>query len=61
MHDTINNVLGPEGLSIKKNVHAQKAEILGILIDFTTASMRPKDTAIEKLFYVLFSTDVTKR
>ena len=61
VHDTINDVLGPEGLSIKKNVHAQKTEILGILIDFTTASMRPKDTAIEKLFYVLFSTDVTKR
>ena len=30
VHETINDVLGPEGLSIKKNVHAQRAEILGI-------------------------------
>ena len=48
VHDTINAVLGPEGLSVKKNVHAQTAEILGILIGFPTASVRPKDTAIEK-------------
>ena len=60
VHDTITAVLGPEGLSVKKNVHAQKAEILGIFIDFPTASMRPKDTAIEKLFLVLFSADVAK-
>ena len=60
VHDTITAVLGPEGLSVKKNVHAQKAEILGIFIDFPTASMRPKDTAIEKLFFVLFSADVAK-
>ena len=60
VHETITNVLGPEGLSIKKNVHAQTAEILGILIDLPTATMRPKDKAIEKLFYVLFSVDVAK-
>ena len=60
VHETITNVLGPEGLSIKKNVHAQTAEILGILIDLPTATMRPKDKAIEKLYYVLFSIDSAK-
>jgi hypothetical protein len=40
-------VLGPDGVSVKKNVFAQRAEeILGILADYTTA--------IEKMFYLLF-------
>jgi len=60
VHRVITDVLGPEGLSVKKNVHAQTAEILGILVDLPTASMRPKDKAIEKLFYVLFSIDASK-
>ncbi len=60
VHDTITNVLGPEGLSVKKNVHAQTAEILGMLVDFKTATIRPKDKAIEKLFFVLFSIDASK-
>ena len=58
VHDTITNVLGPDGISVKKNIHSLTAEILGILIDLPTATMRPKDNAIEKLFYVLFSVDV---
>ena len=57
VHDTITNVLGPDGISVKKNIHSQTAEILVILIDLPTATMRPKDNAIEKLFYVLFSVD----
>ena len=57
VHDTITNVLGPDGISVKKNIHSQTAEILGILIDLPTATMRPKDNAIEKLVYVLFSVD----
>jgi hypothetical protein len=54
-HDTIRGVLGHEGLSVKKNVFAQVAEILGILVDYTTGTVRPKDKAIEKMFYLLFS------
>ena len=40
---------------MKKNVFAQVAEILGILVDYTTGTVRPKDKAIEKMFYLLFS------
>ena len=60
VHDAITGTLGPDGLSIKKNVHSQRAEILGILIDFTTGTMRPKDKGLEKLFYVLFSVDISQ-
>ena len=52
VHDTIN--------AVKKNIHAQTAEILGILIDLPTATMRPKDNAIKTPFYVLFSVDAAK-
>jgi hypothetical protein len=41
-------------------MHAQNAEILGILTDLCIATMRPKDNAIEKLFYVLFNVDAKK-
>ena len=37
-NNTINAVLGPEGLSVKQNVHAQTPEIIGILIDPKTTS-----------------------
>ena len=57
VHETIDK----EGLSVKKNVHAQIAEILGILINFPSATMRPKDKAIEKLFFLLFSIDIEKQ
>jgi hypothetical protein len=60
VYDTITAVLGPEGISVKKNMHAQNAEILGILTDLCIATMRPKDNAIEKLFYVLFNVDAKK-
>jgi hypothetical protein len=59
VHDTINGVLGPEGVSVKKNVLAQKAEILGILVDYTTGTVRPTDRrVIEKMFYLIFSIDI---
>ena len=48
VHDTINAVVVPDGLSARKNVHAQRAEIVGILIDFPTATIRSKDNAIKK-------------
>ncbi len=60
VYDSITAVLGPEGISVKKNMHAQNAEILGILTDLRIATMRPKDNAIEKLFYVLFNVDAKK-
>ena len=60
VYDTITAVLGPEGISVKKNMHAQNAEILSILTDLRIATMRPKDNVIEKLFYVLFNVDAKK-
>ena len=59
VHDTIRGVLGYEGLSVKKNVFSQTAEILGILVDYTTGTVRPKDKAIEKMFYLLFSIEAS--
>ena len=59
VHEKIRGVPGPTGLS--ENVHAQVADILGILVDCTKGTLRPKDKAIEKLFFVAFSVDLTKR
>ena len=39
---------------MKKNVFAQTAEILGFLVDFPSGTVRPKNGAIEKLFFLLF-------
>ena len=60
VHDTINAVFCPEAYPSKRMDTRKRAEILGILIDLPTATMRPKDNAIEKLFYVLFSIDAAK-
>lgn len=57
VHTTIRGVLGYEGLSEKKNVFSQNAEILGIMVNYVTGTVRPKDKAIEKMFYLLFSVD----
>ena len=54
VHNAIRGTLGYEGLSVKKNVFSQTAEILGYHVDFTAATVRPKTGAIEKLFFVLF-------
>jgi hypothetical protein len=54
VHDAIRGTLGYEGLSVKKNVFSQTAEILGYHVDFTAETVRPKTGAIEKLFFVLF-------
>ena len=49
-------VLAPgAAISTEKSVFAQAAEILGYYVDCTTATIRPKDRAIDKLFFVLFS------
>ena len=60
VHDTINAVFCPEAYPSKRMDTRKRAEILGILIDLPTATMRPKDNAIENLFYVLFSIDAAK-
>ena len=57
-HQTIRGVVGYEGLSVKKNVFSQTAEILGILVNCTEGTVRPKDKALDKLFFVLFSIDI---
>ena len=57
-HDTIRGVVGYEGLSVKKNVFSQTAEILGILVNCVEETVRPKDKALDKLFFVLFSIDI---
>ena len=61
VHEIIRGVLGPNGLSEKKNVFAQTADVLGILVDCTKGTLRPKDKAIEKLFFVAFSVDLSKK
>ena len=54
VHQAIRGTLGFEGLSVKKNVFSQTAEILGFHVDFPNETVRPKTPAIEKLFFVLF-------
>ena len=56
VHNAIRGTLGYDGLSVKKNVSAQTAEILGFHVDFPTGRVRPKDGAIEKMFFALGST-----
>ena len=52
-------VLAPgTSISLEKRVLSPAADILGYHVDCITASIRPKDRAIDKLFFVLFSFDV---
>ena len=46
VHEIIRGVLGLTGLSEKKNVGAQVADIVGILVECTKGTLRPKDKAI---------------
>ena len=49
-------VLAPgTAISIEKSVLAPTADILGYHVDCQVATIRPKDRAIDKLFFVLFS------
>jgi hypothetical protein len=43
---------------VKKNVFSQAAEILGILVQCVQETVRPKDKALDKIFFVLFSIDI---
>ena len=51
----------PHRIVGRKNAHAQIADILGILVDCTKGALRPKDKVIEKLLFVAFSVDLSKR
>ena len=51
-------VLAPgASIAMEKRVLAPAADILGFHVDCSTAKIRPKDRAIDKLFFVLFSFD----
>ena len=51
-------ILAPgSAISVEKSVFAPSADILGYQVDCTSANIRPKDRAIDKLFFVLFSFD----
>ena len=51
-------VLAPgSAISVEKSVFASSADILGYQVDCISASIRPKDRAIDKLIFVLFSFD----
>jgi len=60
----INDVCGPNSVSIDKHVHSQRAEVIGWLIDFCDsvlgASLRPKDDAIAKMCYYFNSFDLNQ-
>ena len=47
--------IGPTAIEHDKDVFAQVAEILGYHIDMLTATIRPRDKALDKLFFVLFN------
>jgi hypothetical protein len=57
-HTVIRGVVGYEGLSVKKNVFSQRTEILGIQVNCIEGTLRSKDKALDKLFFVLFSIDI---
>ncbi len=44
-------------ISIEKGVFASSTNSLGYQVDCTSATIRPKDRTIKKLFFVLFSFD----
>ena len=51
-------VLAPgSAISTEKSVFASSADILGYQVDCISATIRPKDRAIDKLFFVFFSFD----
>ena len=55
-------VLAPgKAISTGKSVLASSADILGYHVDCLAVTIRPKDRAIDKLFYVLFSFSCSDR
>ena len=43
VHAAIRETLGFDGLSVKNNMFAQTAKILGFLVDFPAGTVQPKD------------------
>jgi len=50
-------VLGPTSVALDKSLFGKRLEILGFLVNLISASLRPKDLALDKLFYVFFNVD----
>lgn len=50
-------VLGPDSIACDKSAIGPKQDILGFAINFLSASLLPKDVAIEKIFFVFFNID----
>ena len=48
-------------ISTEKSVLASSVDILGFHVDCMAVTIRPKDRAIDKLFYVLFSFSCSDR
>ena len=58
----LEGVLAPgTAISTEKSVFASSADILGYHVDCLAVTIRPKDWAIDKLFYVLFSFSCSDR
>ena len=53
-------VIGPEAISSDKSKFSQSEIILGFQVDMVTVTLRPKDRAIDKIFYLFFSIDFSK-
>ena len=54
IQSTTRGVIGPSAISVEKSVLDTRAEILGFLIDLIKGTIRPKDKALDKIFYVMF-------
>jgi hypothetical protein len=52
------NVLGPSAVAEDKSLCGPSLEILGFHIDMLSASIRPKDLALDKLFFCFFHLDL---
>lgn len=52
-------VIGPTAISVEKSVLDTQAEILGFLVDLLKGTIRPKDKALDKIFFVMFRIDTS--
>ena len=52
-------VVGPNAISEEKSVLDFQAEILGFFIDLIKGTLRPKDKALDKIFFVMFNIDIS--
>ena len=52
-------VVGPGAINIEKARKSPREEVLGFLVDLLLGKIRPKDKAIDKLFFLFFSFDAS--